>query len=212
MPDSLYIYRMTHIKNLDFIFKKGLWAMNCAVQDPCFIPIGNSDIISMRQGYPVRINPPGGVLGDYIPFYFAGHSPMLYNIVTGYNVLKLPQDKIVFIACDVNRFVSGSFEWCFTDGHAKKAITKFYNSLDDLSQLDWNAINSTWWRADENDMDRPRKKMSEFLVREHIPADYIEQIYVRSANSLATVSQMVYDNNLNIPVHIDTKFELFYNL
>lgn len=211
MPVPRYIFRMTHVSNLDFIFKNGLWAMNSNVQDPDFLPIGNLDIIDKRQDYKVGINPPGGVLGDYIPFYFAGHSPMLLNIVTGYGVPKIPQEDIVFMACDVNRIVNGPFEWCFTDGHAKKAITRFYNSLDNMSQLDWNAINSTWWKADERDMDRPRKKMAEFLIKEYIPIDYIEQIYVRNDNKQSTVLQMVSDNNLCIPVFVDLKNDLFYN-
>ena len=44
----LFIYRMTHIDNVPFIVKNGLWSKLSPVQDPNFIPIGNPDIIDKR--------------------------------------------------------------------------------------------------------------------------------------------------------------------
>ncbi len=42
------------------------------------------DLIEKRTAHTVPI-PPGGSLGDYVPFYFTPWSIMLYNIKTGYN-------------------------------------------------------------------------------------------------------------------------------
>lgn len=43
--------------------------MNSGIQDLTFTPIGNTDIINKRKDYAVKAIPPGGVLGDYVPFY-----------------------------------------------------------------------------------------------------------------------------------------------
>ena len=54
----LFIYRMTHIDNVPFIVKNGLWSKLSPVQDPNFIPIGNPDIIDKRTNKTVVVIPP----------------------------------------------------------------------------------------------------------------------------------------------------------
>lgn len=51
----LFIYRMTHIDNVPFIVKNGLWSKLSPVQDPNFIPIGNPDIIDKRTNKTVVV-------------------------------------------------------------------------------------------------------------------------------------------------------------
>lgn len=59
--------------------------------DPAYRNIGNRTLIRDREEYRVPI-PPGGTLGEYIPFYFGGHSPMLLNIKGGrQGVERIPQ-------------------------------------------------------------------------------------------------------------------------
>lgn len=210
MTEKILIFRMTHIDNLRFILQNGLWSMLSNVQDPDFVTIGNIDVIGKRKEYAVKVVPPGGVLGEYVPFYFAGHSPMLLNIITGYGVSKLLQRDIVFIVCDAKRIFDSSLEWCFTDGHAKKAITKFFNQPECLEQLDWRTINSTVWKDTEEDTDRQRKKMSEFLVRNHVPVEMIRCFVVHNDDSKQKVESLVLASGLKIPVHIDTNNHLYY--
>ena len=85
---SKFIFRMIHYSNLEFILKHGLYTKNSRMKDPEYVNIGDIQLIEQRQNFHVRINPPGGDLGDYIPFYFGGHSPMLLNIKTGYRGIK----------------------------------------------------------------------------------------------------------------------------
>ena len=84
MPDTLYIqkhlFRMTHIENLRIILKDGMYAPNVR-RYPEYINIGDESLIEQRGEFQVPIAP-GGVLSDYVPFYFGGHSPMLLNPVT----------------------------------------------------------------------------------------------------------------------------------
>lgn len=59
--------------------------------------LASLDIIDKRTNKLVEVIPPGGVLGEYVPFYFSGHSPMLLNITTGLNVNRVLQKDIVFL-------------------------------------------------------------------------------------------------------------------
>lgn len=206
----LFIYRMTHIDNVPFIVKNGLWSKLSPVQDPNFVPIGNPDIIDKRTNKKVVVIPPGGVLGEYVPFYFSGHSPMLYNITTGYGVKKVPQKDIVFLVCDALEIVNAGIPYCFTDGNATSAISKFYNNLYGLRELDWNCIKATIWKNTEDDYDRVRKKMSEFLVKEHVPARFLRGIIVKNPVAEQKVAAFLGDILPGCYLKVDTKNEFYY--
>lgn len=70
---------MTYYRNIGLILQNGLHCCNCGVKDPNYITIGFKTLISQRGVWPVNITP-GGVLNDYIPFYFHYKMPMLYKI------------------------------------------------------------------------------------------------------------------------------------
>ena len=189
MMQRLPIYRMTHIDNVPFILRNGLWSKLSAereaagtaaspsattaaspsavavqgtpMHDPAFKAIGNADIIGRRTNRRVVVIPPGGVLGEYVPFYFSGHSPMLLNIATGYGVPRVPQRDIVFLVCDACEIAAQGIPFCFTDGNATKSISRFFNNLQSIQELDWTTIHSTLWKNTDDDYDRVRKKMAE---------------------------------------------------
>ena len=206
----LFVCRMVHIDNVPFIVKNGLWAKMSDVNDPCFRAIGNPDIIGKRTDKPVGVVPPDGVLGEFVPFYFSGHSPMLYNIVTGYGVPKIPQRDIVFLICDVMEMIEAGLQYCFTDGNATKSITRFYNSIEEMRELDWMTIKATVWKNTEDDYDRVRKKMAEFLVKRHVPASLIRAIVVKSPDVGRQIEELVAGVLTDCTVKVDTKFEYYY--
>lgn len=213
IPDKpLYIFRMIHFNNLEYILTNGICSSKHPKADPNYINIGDSSLIKQRDEYPVGINPPGGALGEYIPFYFAGHTPMLLKIKTGYGVKQIPQENIIFICCNVKDIIQDtSIEWCYTDGHAKNNITDYFNDLKDLHHIDWEAVNATYWTNDENDIDRTRKKQAEFLVRYFIPVSYIYCIIVRNESKKEEVQQLLIKLDLDIPIIVDTNNKLYYH-
>lgn len=208
--NSLLIYRMTHINNIPFILRNGLWSKLSGVIDPDFVPIGNSEVIGRRTCKQVNVNPPGGTLGEFIPFYFSGHSPMLLNIATGYGVQLIPQRDIVFIVCDAFELINHGIPFCFTDGNATNTVTRFYNNLLCRNALDWDTIRATVWKNTDSDYDRVRKKMSEFLAKEHIPASLIKEIVVRNEEARNRLISMLDDTVPTCQVRVDVKNELYY--
>jgi hypothetical protein len=95
-PGKALIFRITHRDNVPWILDNGMHAPNGAGVDPSFRNIGNVDLIDKRSRRVVEV-PPGGTLSDYVPFYFTPHSIMLLNIMTGYNVKKVPGEDIVIL-------------------------------------------------------------------------------------------------------------------
>ena len=157
------------------------------------------------------INPPNGVLGDYVPFYFGPLSPMLYNIKTGYRgITYRPQGEIVYIVCKVNTIVEDCEEWCFTDGHAKNAITEFYNDIDNLSEVDWNMVAERQWSNTEDDFDRMRRKQAEFLVKHQVPVNCISSIVVLNEARKTFVEEITNRLELEIPVRVNPNNQFYY--
>lgn len=76
-----FIFRIMALDNLAHVLEYGIACRNChhLVQQPDFITIGEDDIITKRDERPVTCEP-FGVLADYVPFYLAPRSPMLYKI------------------------------------------------------------------------------------------------------------------------------------
>ncbi|MDJ0626215.1 MAG: DUF4433 domain-containing protein [Candidatus Caenarcaniphilales bacterium] len=145
------IYRITHYKNLQWILENGLWCSNSKTQDPNFIQIGNKVLISSRKDKPVKVhgsNVLKGTLSDYVPFYFCPRPPMLYNIITGYDVEKQIQSELIYIVSSLKSIRDENLEFVFSNGHAKEEISKFYDDLNSLNKIDWDVIRSNTWKND----------------------------------------------------------------
>lgn len=205
------ILRLIHSEMLEEVLTNGMYSKNSGHEIPGYINIGDAELIKQRDEYVVKIDPPNGHLGDYIPFYFAGHSPMLLNIKTGYRgIKKYPQSELVFLVCKISDIIENCPHWCFTDGHAKSSITQFHNNLEDLSLLDWDTINLQFWSSTEDDWDRMRRKQAEFLVKKHVPVTCISQIIVLNSEQEAKVKEIESRAGIDIPVVIDQQRKYFY--
>jgi|WetSurMetagenome_2_1015567.scaffolds.fasta_scaffold239955_1 hypothetical protein len=210
-PKIIYLFRIVHIKNIEYLLTHGMFTREHAKADPRYINIGDSNLIEQRKDYPVGINPPNGTLGEYVPFYFGPLSPMLLNIKTGYRGIKQrPQDKIVYVCCKLDDLITQCTEWCFTDGHAKNRITSFYNTIHDLNKVDWNIVAEQYWSNTEDDYDRMRRKQAEFLVKVHVPVQCIHTIVVFNQETSTLVKDILVKLSLNINVSVNPKNRFYY--
>lgn len=137
---------------------------------------------------------------------------MLYNIYTGMGVPKLPQEDIIYLCCKLSEMATEGHQWCFTDGNAASIITQFFDDLGQLDKLDWHSIRTTDFRANnaDGDEDRVRKKHSEFLVKEHVPAERIKAIIVKNQEAGRKVNDILAKLALNIPVHINPNQKFYF--
>lgn len=162
---------MTHIENIPHILQNGITHRTSANANPNFVDIGDSSLISTRSSFLLNN---GRLLGDYIPFYFAYRTPMLYVIQKGFNMVsQIPAENIVYCISSVQKIIDLKLDFVFTDGHAVNSLSNQYTISDVQnidSLIDKNAIDAKSW-INENHLDLKRRKEAEFLVLGDIEPD-----------------------------------------
>lgn len=197
-----YIYRITHYKNLPFILKNGIHCPNSDVQDPGFIPIGLPGLISRRGDRRVPVAP-FGTLADYVPFYFAVKSPMLYviSMSTDPEVIKTSTEEIIYIVSSIEKLEELDVEYVFTDRHAKLSYARFYNHYDDLNNLRWDIIRSDRWGS-QYGTDIKEYKQAECLIYRMLPLNGIIGFGCKTERMCNILCQMIREHRLELPVKI----------
>lgn len=155
--------------------------------------IGNQEIKGNRLRRPVDCHP-GLCVGDCVPFYFCPRSVMLYVIHRANHpnlAYKGGQGPIIHLELDleaaINRAQQEEKKWAFTDGNAASGYAQFYNNLDQLSQVDWEAVHTTNWSGPNI----KEKKQAEFLVEEFCPWDLVERIGVQNKAAYQSVISLL---------------------
>lgn len=147
------IYHITHVDNLPAILREGGLVCDQEAQqrELCSQAIAYDTVKQRRMVRPVAkllggSVAAGGVLAEYVPFYFTQRSPMLLAIhkrcVPAY---QGGQADVVYLVSSVENVARSDRVWCFTDGHAVEAVTEFYDRLDDLQKVDWGAVRTWKW-------------------------------------------------------------------
>ncbi|MBK7482300.1 MAG: DUF4433 domain-containing protein [Flavobacteriales bacterium] len=211
VPERINLFRMVHHANIAHILEHGLCNRSHPQFDPAYVDIGHPDIVGKRTAQPVGIEGYGD-LGEYVPFYFCGHTPMLLNIITGkYGLPKRSQRDLVFIHCPMQRILDKGCRYFYTDGNAKVNISKTYTTIGDMDQLDWEAIGSYDFRIAEHGPDRIRRKHAEFLVHGHVPVACIAALLVLDTERKAEMEALVTERDLDIKVMVDQQRKWFFS-
>ena len=164
-----YFFHFTHIDNIKSIVQMGgLLSTNQKKKyNIVHHNIANVDIQNRRSEMIVPIAP-GGVVHDYVPFYFATINPMLLGLL---NRKVVDQPYICFIAISIEKLLNENV--LFTDASANTVFAPdFYSDPIDLDCLDWNLIDSMKW-GENNEIER-HKRMAEVLVYKKVPLEWFE--------------------------------------
>ncbi len=131
-----------------------------------------------------------GTLHDYVPFYFAPRSPMLYTIHRG-NVKGYEggQEPLIYLVSTAQAVQAANLHFAFTDGHGIMALTDFFDDLAQLNQVDWDVMKSQYWNDTLEDNDRKRRRQAEFLVHNFFPWQLVTEIGVINSKISAQVVQ-----------------------
>ncbi|QOR40094.1 DUF4433 domain-containing protein [Billgrantia diversa] len=169
-PRKALIFRITHRDNLPWLLANGLYCPSAAEQAPRFITIGKQDLIDKRATRVVPV-PPGGVLSDYIPFYFTPASMMLFNIVTGHGVQQQRREDIVVMVSSLPRLEQLGLPFLFSDRHAYLANAEFSDRLEDLADfVPWGLLQAKDFKRDLENPDKTDRYQAEALIHHHLPA------------------------------------------
>lgn len=200
-PEKALIFRIVHIRNVPKILEHGgLFARTAPEQDPNYVNIGNSELIGKRASRPVPI-PPGGMLNDYVAFYFTPFSMMMLNIKTGHNgITKRPNKDIVIFVSSIHRLEEQRLTYVFTNGHAYMAEAEFYRSTDSLDQIDWPLLQRRDFKSDPNDFSKQFRYQAEALVHRHLPLASLVGIVCYNGSARDSLTEMVNKWQLNLEI------------
>ena len=165
------LYHFTHISNLASIAEEGLYS-DTQIEASRRAPteVGHADVKRRRRNLAVPLAP-GGCVADYVPFYFAARSPMLFIISKGdVPTYSGGQEEIVYLVTSTEKVVEERLHFVFTDRNAALRIADYGNDLQELDDyVDWDLMEGRMWNNTDEEPDRQERRMAEFLVHGQVP-------------------------------------------
>lgn len=130
---------------------------------------------------------------------------MLYSINEG-NVLGYDkgQEPIVHLVSTAQSVEADGRSFVFTDGHATMFLSRMFDHLNNLDQIDWEIMPQRLWHDyDVKYPDRKRKRQSEFLVHQFLPWGLVTEIGVMNFKMRMRVEALLEGNSYkpNVATH-----------
>ncbi|EFP57978.1 DUF4433 domain-containing protein [Dermacoccus sp. Ellin185] len=179
------IVHFTRVEHLGTIVQQGLLSDH-AVGSALQHEIGNRNIKAQRTRRVVPI-PPGGVVADYVPFYFAARSPMMYSIAMG-NVPGYAEGtaRIVYLVSDVGRVLTDGMRVVISDRNAALHVAAFRPPTVELFAgdfIDWDLMRARYWGQYDDGSTRAdgrERRMAECLVHQKVSWGCITHVVAKS--------------------------------
>jgi hypothetical protein len=193
-PTQPKIYHITHVDNLAAIVAEGILLSDAAMlaRGGPTVAIGMSAIKKRRVEEIVVPCHPGTMVGEYVPFYFCPRSVMLYLIYRANHpdlTYRGGQGPIVHLEADLHQVVAWAEgqgrRWAFSLSNAGSYYVQILNRLDQLDQVNWDAVTATDFRS----ADIKEGKQAEFLVHGSFPWTLVSGVAVNSAEMKARAEE-----------------------
>lgn len=183
VPQQPKLYHICHVDRLPSILAGGwLWCdAEIARRSPSGTTIGMTAIKQRRLTELNLSSHPQLHVGDCVPFYFCPRSVMLYLIYQGNHpelTYRGGQGTIIHLEADLHAVAAWSNQqgrrWAFTLSNAGSRFFEDRSDIEDLGQIDWDAVQATDWRQCKEG------KQAEFLLEHSFPWQLVERIGVHS--------------------------------
>jgi hypothetical protein len=196
-PSRTLIYHFTHIDNVESILAAGRLVGDVLVRElPGFTEVGDVAIKDRRRRRSIPVGP-GGTVADYVPFYFAPRSPMMFRIFYDHRdgaPERYPDgvDPLVYLVSSVDAVVEAGLTWVGSDGNCTMAPTRFTTDVAELTAMvDWPLMTETYWTNTPEDSDRVRRRSAEFLVHRELPVTALLGYAVRTKERAAQLEEVL---------------------
>lgn len=204
-PAHPKIYHILHVDRLPSVLASGgLFSDARLAGRAPGTTIGMGGIKAMRMGRAVTCYP-GTCVGDYVPFYLCSRSYMLYVIyMANHPSLEYRggQEPIIHLEADMRRVVAHADaeprRWAFSLGNAAAGYAEFRDSLDDLDEINWAAVEARDFRPP----DIKEGKQAEFLLHDFFDWSLVDRIGVRNREIAQRVSDALTGARHRPPVEI----------
>lgn len=203
-PRPTILYHFTHVDHLGDIARRGLLS-DADIQRSGLLryEAGDHGIKERRRSMRV-MRPPGGTVADYVPFYYAPRSPMMYVIKCGgVETYKEGCEPLVYLTTSVERLIELGIRPIFTDRNATIAYTRFTDDLTDLDDLvDWPLMRERMWTDTAEYPDRKERRMAECLVHHRVPWAAIDQVAAGNVPSARRATEILSTVGIATPVNV----------
>lgn len=230
MPQR-FIFRQVDYRDLGrFLADGAIKAKNCAPTQPCH-QASYGEIVDRRNSdaYPM---PCGGVVNDYVPFYFSSLTSFTYTIAQGNVTVRAPDGTLLGPSSEEQRifFVgrpelvhAAGLTYCFSDIalNANAPIPTLEQNLGRLEQhVNWSVFDEPPLKAAINElnysgacryfkdaavqgrMNRSKQRMAEFLVRSEVPLNTLDCIVVKSDDMKHTLQPIMDASRFALPIYV----------
>ncbi len=219
MPRPVRLFHITAIDNLEMICRQGSLLSKTKSQQLGlrYHNIAHSGAQGARAIKSVN-NPPGGLVHEFVPFYFAPRSPMLSAIHNGtvQNCNYEQTDIIYFETTIENSLHNGLQEFVFYDRNATLDYSQCFTDLNLLaSSVDWLTMTESPRldgfckyfmnsHANPRYVDRGEKRQAEFLIKEQVPLSWMTRIGVANEDKATEARSILAQSNINLTVDVMT--------
>lgn len=192
-----------------------------------------SEIVKRRGGQEF-LTPCNSNVNDFVPFYFSPSTAMAYTINRGNVLLIGPDETdlgaasmedIVYIVADPQKVKSSNFDFWFTDIACNSAqVPQYSKDMDNLEQhVDWSLFDDNprmaiipeidyegvckfFADSDRNPawLNRKKKRMAEFLVKDAFPMDLVECLVIKSTKWEQFLIDRINRSGRSIPVYVNS--------
>jgi hypothetical protein len=220
-PRTTRLFHITAIGNLAETLKAGALLAKSQVdaKDIAYQNIAYQGAQGARATRAV-CDPPGGVVHDYVPFYFAPRSPMLRAIEGGkVEGCTWRQVDIVHFETTIEGAISGEKPFVFDDRNATLAWSKPYVSLNDLDKVAWDLLTETprldgfckYWHnvpSKPRYADRMERRQAEFLVHGSVELTRFTRIGVINPGQRDQVRALC--ANAGVPISVEVVSDWYF--
>lgn len=204
-PVPTPVFHFTHVEHLAHVIDRGLLSDNEAQEEGLLaVEIGNTGIKERRRRRTVPLFPFGAV-ADYVPFYFAPRSPMMYSIHCG-NVPTYRDgcDRLVYLVTTLERLAEMGLDVLLTDRNAVLDFADFMvfdnGGQDDF--IDWDLMRAQYWNNTAQWPDRRERRMAECLVRPRVPWEAFGEVVARNPAVAGEAAQAIALARSTTPVSV----------
>lgn len=203
-PIPTTVVHFTHVDHLATVISHGLLADNAAQAEGLLtVEVGNQGIKEQRRRRAVPLGA-GGEVADYVPFYFASRSPMMFAIERG-NVPTYTDgcDNLIYLVTNVDRLVELGLAPLFTDRNAGLILATFSEDPRELDALiDWDLMRAKYWGNTDEEPDRRERRMAECLVHGRVPWDAFTEVVARTETCAASARDTLASLGKSTPVAV----------
>jgi hypothetical protein len=215
IPNPVRLFHITAIANLTGICEAGALLSKSLGElvGVAYQNIAHAGAQGTRSTKTVP-NPPGGLVHDYVPFYFAPRSPML-RAIEGGRVEGCPwrQADIVHFETTVERVTADAVPFVFYDRNATLGYSTPYTDLARLDAIAWDLLTEMpqldgfckYWQNSYSKpryADRMERRQAEFLVQNSVPLANFLKIGVIDEERAGQVRTILTAAGVNLIVEV----------